>query len=278
MENINFICGGKTGDLIYYSLYIKNVCQFLNKKAVLHITNNRKFGGYDFTLSTETTVVDLKKLYQKQSYIEDVKLLDESTIDDKFINMNFWTKSINKQCWGKFIKKELQLKYNKNFDNSPWISTNNEFEELKNKIIIHRSVHRHSKTFPWKSIIEKNECFFVTCTPKEYDIFPFKSEVKLFLCKDLYELSIAINSSKFFIGNSSAPNAIAHAMHKPRIFELENIWYWQFIGEENFYDNYNYFGDKAYLINPQINNFINFSLIGETRPNPPLYKYSSIKN
>jgi hypothetical protein len=276
MEYINFICGGKTGDLIHYSLYIKNVCQILNKKAILHITNDAKFGGFKFTLDLETTAKDLKKLYQAESYIKDIRILDESFIDNKFININFWVQSISKRCWGNFFKKDLKLKYNKNFDNSPWISTNKEFLELKNKILIHRSIHRHSRKFPWKSIIEKNECFFVTCTPKEYDIFPFKSQVKLFLCKDLYELSIAINSSKIFIGNLSTPSAIAHAMHKSRLFELENTWYTQFIGEENFYNNYNYIGDRAYYVNPQINNYINF-YTKEIRKNPPQNKFQ-IKN
>jgi hypothetical protein len=62
-------------------------------------------------------------------------------------------------------------------------------------------------------------------------------------------------------------------MHKPRIFELENRWYSQFVGEENFYDNYSYFGDKTYFINPQINNFINFFAEPTIFENPPKSKY-----
>jgi hypothetical protein len=271
-DNINFICGGKTGDLIYYSLYIKNICRILNKKGILHITNNRKFGGFNFTLDIKTTTKDLKRLYQGEPYIKDVRILDESIINDEYFNINYWVKSIGDKCWGNFLKKEIRIKYDENFDNSSWISTNEQFGELKGKIIIHRSVHRHSKVFPWKNIVENNECFFVACTKREYDIFPFKNKVELFLCKDLYELSIAINSCKFFIGNLSTPNAIAHAMHKPRISELENRWYTQFVGEQQFYNDYSYMGDKAHFINPNINNFINFYR-QEIRENPPKNKY-----
>ena len=91
-------------------------------------------------------------------------------------------------------------------------------------------------------------CEFVTNDQMEWDLFPYKDKAQLHLVKTISEMAIAINSGKLFIGNQSAPLAIASALDVPRVCELDYDPAPFYMGEEKYSNNI-----KWYL-NDQVNN------------------------
>lgn len=273
MDYINFVCGGKTGDLIHSMLLAKNICNFYKKSGIFYLSNNKKYGGFKFSYEIRKTLNDLKDLFKDQDYINDILLLKEDYIKDKeYINLNILKTSslFKKDNWTNIIQDRFNLG---RIDCSPWLKF--EYDaSLKDKILIHRSIHRHSKIFPWEYIVNNNKCAFICCGNKEYKLFPYKDQVEVININNLRDIGIAINSCKFFIGNLSTPSAIAHGLCKPRLFELEDKYYNHFVKEEIFFNNYSYIGDNVSFLDKNIFNFINLKFNNTSiRTNPPKNKY-----
>ena len=86
MEKINFICGGKTGDLLHNLMVIKTICESNNFKGVLYITNNRGYGGDYFHFDIEKTYDDLEPMIMSQDYIESFHILIDG---ENIVNISF---------------------------------------------------------------------------------------------------------------------------------------------------------------------------------------------
>jgi hypothetical protein len=251
MENLNFISGGKTGDLIHNMYAVKNICLKENKKANIFITDNLSFGGDNFHYPINKTYVDLKDFFEYQDYVNSFNIL-QSNIPN-FINLNSWRTYFlfGRVNWS-YLLSSL---YNFTEDGSNWMkySKNDEYSDY---IIIHRSLHRHSTNFPWERIVRENKCLFVTTDIREYESFSFKDYVEKEICEDINKLALVINSGKFFIGNMSTPLAIAHSLGVPRLTELfryDEIFY---IGEEKNFNNYFYYSENHGNLLEGINNHI----------------------
>jgi hypothetical protein len=238
METTKFVIGGRTGDLLHCLYSVRGICEKLRTKADLYITDDVRYGGDGFHFDINRTFDDLKPLILKQDYISSFNILKDKI--DNFINLNDWRKSsgVFKTNWIKILSDFYQIPVS----GKNWISYDKD-ELFKNKIVIHRSVWRFSKNFPWESIVKNNDCIFITSDIREYDIFPFKNLVKLHEWKSFSELAKIINSSKFFIGNMSTPLSLAHGLGVPRLAELFVTDQKHYIGEENLLENYFYFSD-----------------------------------
>ena len=90
MVKINFICGGKTGDLLHNLMVIKLLCQTYNAKGILYITNNRIYGGDYFHFDMETTYNDLEPMIMSQDYIDSFHILNDEENIGNFVNLNQW--------------------------------------------------------------------------------------------------------------------------------------------------------------------------------------------
>lgn len=215
---MNFIVGGKLGDLIHTLQVVKG----MTEEANLYITNDLSYGGDIFSIPLEQTVGELISL--QQPYLKSVQILNGPV---EGINLNTWRRSplLYKTNWTSLLKNYYKCPLpNKWID----LSKNNQFEDV---IIIHRSLNRHID-FPWRKIIENNRCLFVCSNEKEHLEFPFK--VEMYKCS-LLEMGIAINSCKLFIGNQSMPLTLASALNIPRLAELYPADENSYIGENMFY-------------------------------------------
>jgi len=252
MENINFVIGGRTGDLIHCLYAVKEITKKQNKKANLYITDNTSLGGDLFHHPIDKTFADLYPIIISQKYINSFNILTENL--DQYINLNFWRRSPD------FFKKNwiniLSNLYDIPFNNENWISykKNKNFED---KILIHRSTWRFSEKFPWENIVKKNNCVFITTDINEYNLFTYRNNVDLHYCETFSDLVECINSCKFFIGNMSTPLALSHGLGVPRLAELYIGDQVHYIGEEKILNNYFYFTDNLENNINGIDKFIN---------------------
>lgn len=256
MGKINFVSGGKTGDLLHNLMVVKSICETQNKRAILYITNVSSYGGDSFHFDIHKTYYDLEPIIMSQPYIESFHILSVDDVIGEYINLNQWRKSelLYKTNWINLLCDKFQI----NPPLEPWLIFNKK-EGLEDTILIHRSLHRNNNNFPWEKIVNEYKCTFITniSTLHEYDEFKFKNNVDLISCETFSDLVMSINSCKFFIGNMSTPLALAHCLGKPHLGELifpDEIHY---IGEEKHIKDYYYIndGDVSYL--DGINKFIN---------------------
>lgn len=218
---INFVCGGLLGDFIQCLFAVKQICEVKNEKANLYITNQPEHGGDKFKYTIDIVYEELLPILIKQNYIQNFEIYQNQTKD--FINLNNFRKSplLYKNNWTEFLQSSFDFSYKPPYK---WISIESSDSKFKDKILIHRSmkVQRQTPNFPFQKLIDKygDKLVFISNEPKEYDSFPFKSQIPFHRVNNLSELFIAINSCEFFIGNQSSPYTIASSIDKTRVLEL----------------------------------------------------------
>jgi hypothetical protein len=240
MKILNFVIGGRTGDLIHNLMVVKSLCETNKSKANIFLSHNH--GGDLFYKSLEETLNDLSPLINYQPYINSFKLYTDEPIQ---YNLNQWRNSslFMKENWIKILTNLYSIPA----PNDKWIEFNKiQDNRINNKIIIHRSDRRHNPNFPWENLIKNNDCLFVYTEKLELDFFPFKDMVESHHCSTFSELVSMINNGKFFIGNMSTPLSLAHALGKPRLAELYITDQAHYLGEEFFLNNYFYIGHSTY--------------------------------
>lgn len=218
---INYVCGGKLGDLIH-SIYVIMV-KYLNtgQKGNLYITDKFLPHHGQFTTGVAQTYKELYNIIMAQDYINSFHILDASSPPENYVDISAWYKSpllfrvnwcqlVSSSCGVPEIPRKWLTLPNTNASNTPLVHE---------KIIIHRKPIPDTN-FPWETILTKNKCTFATCNMEEYDNFKYKHLVQLQLCSNLEEFVNVINNAKFFIGNQSSPLAFACALHKPCLVEL----------------------------------------------------------
>jgi hypothetical protein len=216
----NFVCCGQSGDLTHTLYVIKTLYKLHNIKFNLYIadisSNIQCCGNYTFSL--EKTYEDWKKIIEIQPYINFFGILPID-FTEEYINLNVWRDfpNWNSMSWSELLSKCFNFSIQEEYK---WMECNEKNIELKNKILIHQSVHRHNDSFNWQKIIQGNEknILFVTNSDSEYNMFKkvFPS-IQQYNVVDIHDLFVAINSCKVFVGNQSLTFAIASALDIPRI-------------------------------------------------------------
>lgn len=224
-NNIYYVSSGKLGDFFNTLYIIKNIYENTGKKGVLYITNFNFF-----TFSIERTYYELLDIVLEQEYIEDFILNNSYTLENfkndfknDFINLTEFYKSpfLYNFNWIDIFTKQHNLESISNPIN--WLKINKINDKFKDKILIH-SKNEELLCDTLYQCINKNKCIFITCNKKEYNNFPYKDILEsYYICEDLNEMLIAINSCKFFIGSQSSPLACAVAMGKNCLCKLYNI-------------------------------------------------------
>lgn len=213
---IVYVSGGKLGDFIH-SLYVIMVNYTITgKKGILYISDTLQPSD-SFPKGAKQVHSELKKLLLSQEYIEDC-LFDDSSIPKDFVHLGKWRFSpmLYLTNWCNLLSGVYEIPEIP----KPWLKTDS---PKTDRILIHHRIPspgRETTSFPWKDIVAKNSCIFITCDRNEYDAFPHKDKVSLKLCQDLDELIREISSAKIFVGNQTAPLAIACALHIPILADL----------------------------------------------------------
>jgi hypothetical protein len=272
MKEINFISGGKLGDFIHQLYVVKNMCEQQNSVANLYITDG--YGGDVWEYGLHRAFNDLSVLVRTQPYIQSFEMLPgQATFISQveFINLNDWRKYAATthaetgkydKCWSDLLSGVYGFLIP---EEHKWLNDDKipVLPSLEGKVIICRSPRHHTwGPDTWEKIIDQldEEIIHIhtgvepaiMCAPEPVDqevfyfhdnpdsiILPVKNSHKIVNIgmDHLFTLVRAIKSCKFFIGNQSAPLAIASALDKPRIAELNPDPAPFYMGEEKYSKN-----------------------------------------
>lgn len=254
MNEVNFIAGGLLGDFIHSLYVVKNICNKRGVKANLFIRNDN--GSEVFRYGSERAHKDLYSFIISQPYINKFEIVDGVEEDHtrkfngNFINLDDWRKTVSSthsetgmytQSWSEVLNKQ----YDFIPEEYKWVSIDKINPDIKGKTLIHRSVHHHNTAFPWNSILSKIEgdiLFLATANEREWNEFEFKNDkIKPYYVSNIEEMVISINSCEMFIGNQSAPFAIASALDVPRLVELDPDPAPFYMNEKKYSDNISWF-------------------------------------
>jgi hypothetical protein len=212
---IKYVIGGLFGDFIQCLSIINEKFYETGRKGILYISNTK---GDRFRNGVENTYNDTYPVIIKQNYIHEFKLHNNQQFD---IDLSYWRKNPNlfkQTLYNTFIQT-----YNVKWGKRQWLNVPID-DKWKNKIIINTTSYRFSYSINFKLLQElySDDLVFISSSKNEYIFFKEKTNINVnyYEFSSFLELSIIINSCKFFVGSLSAPLSIAHALHKERICGL----------------------------------------------------------
>lgn len=237
------------GDFIHSLHVVKNLCLESNCKANLFIAEGY---GDVWRHSLKKTFEDLKDLISQQNYIEIFGTLNRDFMPENFIDLTKWRTQLVKDefgyvhCWTDVLTKCYNYSVPAEYK---WINISTPNPITKNKIVIHRSIHRHNGSFPWKELLESlqnEEIYFLMASDVEWQKFPYKySNIKPLHMPTVSEIANSIVECKMFIGNQSAPFSIACSLDVPRLVELDADPAAFYMGESKYSQNISWFLNQS---------------------------------
>lgn len=230
------------GDFINTLFVVKNICERDGVKANVYLSDNiGAYGGDAWRFPIQKVLDDLKPIISFQEYVNEFSLLPDG-FNEPYVNLNTWRGYVEAtkingvhRNWQRFLS-EL---YGFGSMEPKWLNIDGIDEMCLNKVVIHRSVHRHNKDFDWKNILDfiPEDVIFCALNEQEWEQFEFKTDNLIVKVCSLEEMAIAINSCKYFMGNQSSPLCIASALDVPRLAELHDAAAGFYMGEENYSRN-----------------------------------------
>jgi len=218
---MNFILGGRLGDLVHMLYVIKNT----PGKHDLFITDRRDMHSDGFIYDLNKTIEELRPILRVQDYVNSVRPYN----NESGINLNLWRRKAYTACWTNLLSDYFNVPIN----DEPWIRIKEQYPVLKNKTVIHKSIMRQGI---WEGQID--DSFVFVGTKEEFEAFD--KDIMFYEPVNLMIFFIIINSCKRFIGNQSLPLAIAHALGKDRIALLNDVDKNAYVGEEQIFKNFSY--------------------------------------
>jgi hypothetical protein len=221
----SFLLGGRTGDLVH-SLY---VAKHTEGKHNLYITDRRDLHSDGFALGLEKTYEELYPILMAQDYVESFEIYNDQHYDK---NLSMWRRFAYSTHWAQLLSNT----FNVPVKGGAWIEHIPVDENWKDVTAVHCSIHDARKG-NWSSFFLDTTHVFIGDV---YEYMKFGGFLENHKPRTLLDMFIAINSCKHFIGNQSAPLAIAHALDVPRTGILNPVDAKHYVGEENVYSNFKY--------------------------------------
>lgn len=220
----NFLLGGRLGDAIHAMYVAKNTPGTHD----IFITDDRALHSDGFLHSLEKTYEELYPIITQQDWCNSFSIYS----DQDCINLSLWRRYAYSACWTELLSKTFNVPAN----GEPWIKLNKK-PGYENNILIHCSKNQARRGYHWDIAMMKYQpqCTFIG-TEEEYDSFGYN--VNFYEPYDLMEYFTLINSCKFFIGNQSAPLAMAHALGVNRLAMLNEVDKLHYTGEEKYCNNF----------------------------------------
>ena len=153
MENntINFVMGGKLGDLIQSLITVKGICNKSNKKANLYIFDI----GWEFGINNvykELYPIIIQQLYinsfkiltdykldaiQTPTQNSPIQIFNKNLIEEGYIDLGIYIRSpfLYKCCWSELYSKTFEFEIPSEIN---WLTYNQINDKLTDKVLIHR--------------------------------------------------------------------------------------------------------------------------------------------
>ena len=206
---IVYISGGLLGDFVHQLSIINESFLRTGRKGILYIANI----GDPFRFGVSRAYEDTFSIVSEQPYIKKYAIHNNEKYD---IDLSTWrhSKLLCKTNWDNIFFNTYNVKWGVH----KWISVPVN-DKWKDTILISTTSYRPAYNIDFTKICKtyRVNIKFVMLDSKEYDLF--KSDynidnIQAYTPLSMYDLCVAINSCKLFIGNLSSPLAFAYAMHK----------------------------------------------------------------
>jgi hypothetical protein len=233
-----FLLGGRLGDLIHVLWVAKNT----PGKHDFFITDRRDLHSDGFQYPLQQTVDELLPVLAQQSWFNSLTVYDNQVEFGEWLsNLSMWRRYVYSNSWTPLLATTFGVP----LIPGPWIQLP-KISGWEDRIVFHCSVHQ-ARRGHWNIPIEKyndTRAIFVGTT-EEYRLFGYQME--FYQPKNLREHFDIINSCKYFIGNQSAPLAMAHALDVPRLAILNKTDEIAYRGEEKYSKNFNWISDSDFF-------------------------------
>jgi len=214
---IVYISGGLLGDFVHQLSIINESFLRTGRKGILYIANI----GDPFRYGVSRAYTDTVQVVSKQIYIKTYAIYNNEKYD---VNLSNWRQSelLNKTSWNNIFFNTYKVKWGVH----KWINVPVD-DKWKDVILISANSYRPAYNIDYKELFKSygENIKFVMLDPKEYNWFKCNFNIdntSAYTPSSIYELCVAINSCKLFIGNFSAPLAFAYAMHKKTVVGISN--------------------------------------------------------
>ena len=219
-KKITFLHSGHLGDLIYALPVIKELakdhecCFYIQANKIMPVEYYKHPAGYVFI---DDRMLNLfLPLMREQKFIHKVEKYDGQDIDINFdlfrelpVNIHF-----NSPRWYFHISGiQVDLSY-------PYLDVK-PHDEIKNKIVIHRTFRHRNQFINYKFLENYDDLVFLGTKDEYEDLKKDVKNLKIYDCKDYLDMARVIKACKFFIGNQSVAYPMAEALKVPRILEAE---------------------------------------------------------
>ena len=216
----SYLMGGMLGDFIHSLVVCKYNYEKFGEKADLYIAE----AGDHFSNGLNQTYLELKDVIESQEWINSFGLYQYQHIET---NLNLFRNSnlLYRTHWlgiyfNSFLPNEkIPTEYS-------WIDIP-KLDKYKESLVINRSPNRYGPNIQpdtlekIKSMLpDYDSRFFICYNTAQYEAFELKNEFECIIVNDLFTFFQIIGSCKLFIGNQSAPFAMASAMNAPRVLEI----------------------------------------------------------
>ncbi len=217
-KTLNFHHSGHCGDIICSLPVIQELSKthqcnlFINLNKEMPIPYYKHPAGKVFIDDRIYNLIE--PLLKNQNYLNKVSVFKEEEIDidlDLFrempVNLNF------NSCRWFFHITGVQVDLTE-----PYLKAQ-EHDQMKNKIILHRTFRYRNNFINYKFLSNFDDMFFIGLKNEYEDLKKDIKNLQFYDCKDYLDMANAIYSSKIFIGNSSVAFPIAEALKIPRLLE-----------------------------------------------------------
>jgi hypothetical protein len=207
---IIYVSGGLFGDFFHQLSVIKEKYLTTGKKGILYISNK----GDSFRFGLENTYKNTYDLIIKQDYIEEYKIFNNEIFD---IDLTTWRHScwfLPEKNWHYIFENEYAVDWGKN----KWLDVeiDNKWNE---KVLINETSYRFSNLdYAALYSIFKDKLVFIAFKDTNYSDYEYFTSrtglnVEYYNPTSVYDVAVAINSCRVFVGVPSGFMSIAVALH-----------------------------------------------------------------
>lgn len=212
---IRYVSCGMLGDFIHQLSIVNENYQNTGRKGIIYIS---EFAEH-FRFGLEKAFRDLLPLLTSFDYVESFSIHRGEPVD---IDISTWRGSpqLYRTHWYNIFKNE----YNIDFGKHAWMTSKCQRPDFTGKTVISTSMNRWG-TNNYKnlaSFIDVSNAIFVSFDNPSHIYFMDKTKINIpvYICSTLSEIVDIINSCDTFVGNLSAPLAIAFSLHKKSLIIL----------------------------------------------------------
>jgi len=245
MENKSMLTSGKLGDFFHSMIIPYHIYESTGVKTKLYVDES----GETFRHGLKTAYDELQSIVTSQPYIESFEIYNNEPVDINVTQFRKHSPYLYRKCWI-YLYLKTYFNIDPPYKNFSYVKYDKIDETTNGSLIISRTDYRHHSNQLYENVINSfdGNKYFLYTQDNFWNVFPYKDNVIPLKVETIDDMFKHINSCDLFIGNQSAPLAIATVLNKSRMGELGGIDSFHYIGDEEYYDNFSHFSEYGMYI------------------------------